>query len=689
MLTATVSQHHFDRTLLILMICLGFSTFGLAQEVGPELAFFPEPDVTLGMSPTSVTTIPLGSTGTQIQDIITSADASEPVLVKFTPGTYHISNPNSANPVVVLTGLTDMVIDGNESTIIIENDFDSGFLRLLNCDHIVVKNFTVDYSPLTFTQGTIERKINNRKYQVRISDGFQGLEEGPFFGGGANRQINDADNATVRDPDDIGFIKRGVLNQLLVLDWYKTGSDPDLFTVEVLRAEPEVDVGDTYVQYKRIEIKDHTRLDTAETIGCKSSNNIVFQDNHVNCSLLRSFESFNSNHVTYIGNQSVPVDGRGFASAAEQIAVMGGDYIWIEGNTNKGMMDDTLAFWTNNQTQQAYPGTLKDTEYFEIRNNYCSGRRHGILLSCRGKGRVVNNTIEKVGESGISVNASDIWIENNDLIDCFTARPRNIDEMSVINFKETTLQKNCTIINNRFLNWHEASVLGLGKVRNSNIIGNIFCDNKADSTPGFHNEYAIKITNTSGNLAILNNEFRTVPNWDGILTGNNPVVYMDLAAEDESTVMFFNNSIVDRCSHHGDILTFEGFETGDFSEFDWASFGDSDWTINSEDCNSGVYNAKAGSINDSETSTLSVTLDCIEGQVSFYCKISSEQDYDYLKFYIDGSLQDDWSGNEDWAQVSFPVRAGRRTFEWTYSKDGSSSYYSDTAWIDNIEFPCN
>jgi len=550
MLPATVSQRHFARTMWILIICLGLSIVGLAQEVGPEGAFFPEPNVTLGMDPTSVTTIPLGSNATQIQDIITSADTSEPVLVEFTSGTYYISNANSADPVVVLAGLTDMVIDGNGSKIIIDNDFDSGFLRLLDCDHIVVKNFTVDYSPLTFTQGIIENKISNKIYQVRISDGFQGLEEGPFIGGGANRQTNNADNATVRASDDIGFNKRGVLNQLLVLNWYKTGSDPDLFTVELLRAEKEIAVGDTYVQYKRIEIKDHTRLDTAETIGCKSSNHIIFQDNHVNCSLLRSFESFNSSHVTYVGNQSVPVDGRGIASAAEQIAVMAGDYIWIEGNTNKGMMDDTLAFWINGETQQAYPGTLKAAEYFEIRNNYCSGRRHGILLSCKGKGRVVNNTIEKVGEHGIRINASDIWIENNDLINCYTARPRDINELSVIDFKETRTQKNCNVINNRFLNWHEASALGLGKVRDSNIIGNIFCDDEADPTPGFHNEYAIKITNTSRNLTIQDNQFRTVPNWDGILIGNNPVVYMDLSSEDEATITFEKNSIVDSCGGH-------------------------------------------------------------------------------------------------------------------------------------------
>jgi len=42
---------------------------------------------------------------------------------------------------------------------------------------------------------------------------------------------------------------------------------------------------------------------------------------------------------------------------------------------------------------------------------------------------------------------------------------------------------------------------------------------------------------------------------------------------------------------------------------------------------------------------------------------------------------------KDWDAVTFPVTAGTRTFEWTYSKDGSISKGSDTAWIDDIIFP--
>jgi len=133
----------------------------------------------------------------------------------------------------------------------------------------------------------------------------------------------------------------------------------------------------------------------------------------------------------------------------------------------------------------------------------------------------------------------------------------------------------------------------------------------------------------------------------------------------------------------------EGFETGDFSKFDWISLGDAEWNVTSDEYKSGTYSAKAGSIGDRKSTTLRVTLDCISGEISFYYKVSSEQSYDYLRFYIDRIQYDEWSGYEDWTQISFPVRSGRRIFEWTFSKDKFTTYGSDTAWIDDIVFPCN
>jgi len=77
-----------------------------------------------------------------------------------------------------------------------------------------------------------------------------------------------------------------------------------------------------------------------------------------------------------------------------------------------------------------------------------------------------------------------------------------------------------------------------------------------------------------------------------------------------------------------------------------------------------------------------------DGEISFYKKVSSESNWDYLRFYINNVEQDEWSGNVDWSQESYSVTAGDDVeFKWAYEKDGSVSSGSDCAWIDEIVFP--
>jgi hypothetical protein len=133
----------------------------------------------------------------------------------------------------------------------------------------------------------------------------------------------------------------------------------------------------------------------------------------------------------------------------------------------------------------------------------------------------------------------------------------------------------------------------------------------------------------------------------------------------------------------------EGFETMGLNKLEWPSYGDQKWAVTSGQSHSGTYCARAGSVGDSESSVLEVSLNCISGQISFYYKVSSESGYDYLRFYINDQEQAKWSGEEDWTEVSFPVTEGQRTFRWKYSKDSSGSNGDDTAWIDDIVFPIN
>jgi len=135
-------------------------------------------------------------------------------------------------------------------------------------------------------------------------------------------------------------------------------------------------------------------------------------------------------------------------------------------------------------------------------------------------------------------------------------------------------------------------------------------------------------------------------------------------------------------------LIIEDWETGDFSKFPWVMSGSADWTIETNDPNEGLYSAKSGNISDSQTSNLEIVFNIVsDGDITFYRKVSSEGSWDYLRFYIDGTQQDQWSGNIAWGMESFTVTSGTHTFKWQYEKDGSVSSGEDCAWIDYIVFP--
>ncbi|GEM_PF-673852 len=130
------------------------------------------------------------------------------------------------------------------------------------------------------------------------------------------------------------------------------------------------------------------------------------------------------------------------------------------------------------------------------------------------------------------------------------------------------------------------------------------------------------------------------------------------------------------------------FETGAF-EPQWSFGGSAPWIITTENPYDGAYCSKSGSISDNQTSEMEITLNLSSaGDISFARKVSSEATYDFLKFYIDGTLKDQWSGEVDWSEVSFAVTtAGIHTFKWVYYKDAGVSSGSDCAWVDYIIFP--
>ncbi|NQU85596.1 MAG: T9SS type A sorting domain-containing protein [Mariniphaga sp.] len=136
-------------------------------------------------------------------------------------------------------------------------------------------------------------------------------------------------------------------------------------------------------------------------------------------------------------------------------------------------------------------------------------------------------------------------------------------------------------------------------------------------------------------------------------------------------------------------LLYDDFETGNFSKFDWQLEGDAPWTVSNLYPYEGYYSAKSGAIADNQYSELSLTLEIMTtDSLSFVRKVSSEENADYLKFFINGTLQDLWSGTtEGWVKEIFPVGVGTFTFKWVYQKNGGTSGGADCAWLDYVIMP--
>lgn len=135
-------------------------------------------------------------------------------------------------------------------------------------------------------------------------------------------------------------------------------------------------------------------------------------------------------------------------------------------------------------------------------------------------------------------------------------------------------------------------------------------------------------------------------------------------------------------------LIVEDFETGDFSQYEWQFAGNANWTVVSSGAFEGSYCAKSGAIGNNATTEMKLTIEvAANDSIAFYRKVSSEASYDFLQFYIDNNLKQEWSGEVAWGRVAFPVTAGEHTFRWVYMKDVYVVSGSDCAWVDFIELP--
>jgi hypothetical protein len=74
------------------------------------------------------------------------------------------------------------------------------------------------------------------------------------------------------------------------------------------------------------------------------------------------------------------------------------------------------------------------------------------------------------------------------------------------------------------------------------------------------------------------------------------------------------------------------------------------------------------------------------GWLTFYWKVSSEADFDFLRFYRFYTKLLEISGETDWQYCSVYLRPGEHTLSWAYEKDAAAEDNLDCGWVDRVEF---
>ena len=126
----------------------------------------------------------------------------------------------------------------------------------------------------------------------------------------------------------------------------------------------------------------------------------------------------------------------------------------------------------------------------------------------------------------------------------------------------------------------------------------------------------------------------------------------------------------------------DGFESGDFSSFPWASSGDTEWLVTSDQAHEGIYSASSDQIGNTTSSILYLDIELTEaGPVSFWFK--TEASGGTFAFWDGYAVIETWSSASSWTFYSYEAPAGEHTFRWRMSTSGGGGM----AFVDLIKFP--
>ncbi len=117
----------------------------------------------------------------------------------------------------------------------------------------------------------------------------------------------------------------------------------------------------------------------------------------------------------------------------------------------------------------------------------------------------------------------------------------------------------------------------------------------------------------------------------------------------------------------------------------WETSGSGTWISQSDETSDGQAAAAAQGVPHDGRASLSTWV-FGPGEVAFSWRVSSERDYDFLYYEVNGQQRESLTGNSGWQEYTEELPYGWHQLTWAYEKDGSDSRRDDTGYLDQISF---
>ncbi|MGZ0654776.1 right-handed parallel beta-helix repeat-containing protein [Coraliomargarita sp. W4R72] len=262
--------------------------------------------------------------------------SEQPTLLEFENGHYHLDPPteNGRATCFRLNGLSHAVIDGKGAEFTILNP-EVGFLGLSNSDHVIVKNMSVDYDPLPYTQGWIRAiDLTNGTFDLEVADGFP-KPDADYFQNSPQRW------GSALDPKIPGRFKRGAFTF-----YSSTGTtrlSDSLFRIQLARTGAQhmqgLEVGDRY--------QEQARSNAATLFYITGSTNITYESVTIYASPAGVFVGSYNEAINFLHCDVAIKEGRWKSSNADVIHMQSNRIgPWVENCRFEGVMDDLINIYT-------------------------------------------------------------------------------------------------------------------------------------------------------------------------------------------------------------------------------------------------------------------------------------------------------------------------------------------------------